>query len=110
MNQLVAIGILERFGLKANISSNGIEAIDELKLALEDKPYDLVLMDCKMPEMDGYEAARQIRLGNAGEENKEIIIVALTANAMQGNREKCLAADMTDFLSKPIEPELLLKN
>jgi len=71
--------------------------------------YKLVLMDCQMPEMDGYEASEAIRNGLAGEENKSIPIIAMTANAMKGDKEKCLAAGMSDYTSKPIDPEKLVQ-
>ncbi len=107
INQLVAKGLLKGFGLHVDITNNGAEAVDMLSQADDQTTYDLILMDCEMPVMDGYEATRQIRLGNAGEQNKEIPIVAMTANVMQGIRQKCTAAGMSDYLAKPIEPELL---
>ena len=109
VNQVVAISILKQMGLTADVSANGIEAINALKTALDTKPYSIVIMDCQMPEMDGYEATKQIRLGAAEEMNKQIPIIAMTANAMQGDKEKCLAAGMSDYLSKPIEPETVHK-
>jgi len=107
-NQMVVLGILKNFGLSADVACDGCEALVALHSTPEDSPYDLVLMDCQMPEMDGYEATENIRSGNAGAKNKEIAIIALTANAMQGDREKCLQAGMDDYLSKPIDPESLL--
>ncbi|MCU7800682.1 MAG: response regulator, partial [gamma proteobacterium symbiont of Lucinoma myriamae] len=107
VNQLVAKGILKKLGLQTEIAANGVEALKLLNQASEDEPYSLILMDCQMPEMDGYEASRQIRAGKAGDYYKTIAIVALTANAMQGDQEKCLAAGMNDYLSKPIDRELL---
>jgi len=109
VNQLVATGILNGHGFKMiDIAANGFEAITSLQESPEDAPYAVVLMDCLMPEMDGYEASRQIRAGKAGERNKLIPIIAMTANAMEGDREKCLKSGMNDYLSKPIDPELLI--
>ncbi|WP_279504076.1 response regulator [Hahella sp. CR1] len=102
VNQEVAQLMLEEMGLPADVAGNGLEALAALQSALEEAPYNLVLMDCQMPEMDGYEATRQIRAGKAGEHNRHIPIVAMTANAMKGDREKCLASGMDDYLSKPI--------
>jgi len=108
INQMVAQGVLNDLGLQADIANHGKEAIDSLMLTHNTLPYSLVLMDCQMPEMDGYEATRAIRAGEAGEQYKAIPIVAMTANAMQGDRAKCLAAGMDDYLSKPVNPEALL--
>jgi len=108
VNQLVATGILNEMGLQAEIAGNGLEAVHSLQHAPEDAPYTLVLMDCQMPEMDGYETSRVIRGGRAGERNKHIIIIAMTANAMDGDREKCLDAGMSDYLAKPVDADKLL--
>jgi CheY-like chemotaxis protein len=86
-----------------------MEAINSLKETSNNVPYTVVIMDCQMPEMDGYEATRRIRAGEAGVEYKSIPIIAVTANAMQGDKEKCLNAGMDDYLSKPIEPISLLE-
>ena len=110
VNQLVATGILKGHGFKmVDIAANGLEAISSLQQASEDMPYSVVLMDCQMPEMDGYEASRQIRAGQAGEKNKSITIIAMTANAMEGDRDKCIESGMNDYLPKPIEPEFLIE-
>jgi len=109
INQMVATGILEKFGLNADIAGNGIEAIELLRGAEESDPYNLILMDCQMPEMDGYQATKEIRQGAADEVNRQIPIIAMTANAMQGDKEKCINAGMSDYLAKPIEPESLLE-
>lgn len=102
-NQLVAQGMLLKFGIQVDLTANGEEALN----ALESLPYDLVFMDCQMPVMDGYEASRRIRDPQTKVRDKAIPIIAMTANAMQGDREKCLAAGMNDFISKPVDPEKL---
>lgn len=107
INQFVALGILEDFGVSVEVAANGVEALAALKSSSD--PFELILMDCQMPEMDGYEATRRIRSGDAGATNQKIPIVAMTANAMKGDREKCLAAGMDDYLAKPIEPRMLLE-
>lgn len=109
INQMVATGILNDFGLQTDCANNGLEALDSLRQAPDDKPYTLGLMDCQMPMMDGYEASRKIRGGNAGERNKAIPIVAMTANAMTGDRDKCMEAGMSDYLVKPIDHDALLE-
>ncbi len=99
VNQKIAMRILDKkLGYHADVVSNGREAIDSLKRL----DYDLVLMDCQMPEIDGYEATRTIRDVNSTVRNHKIPIVAMTANAMNGDREKCLDAGMDDYISKPI--------
>jgi len=97
-NREVALGMLRQLGLRADAVANGAEAIS----ALESIPYDLVLIDMRMPVMDGIEAARQIRNPPSAVLNHDIPIIALTANAMQSDRDSCLAAGMNDFVPKPI--------
>jgi len=104
INQEVARHILAEFDITPDVAVNGLEALALLKAAKGSAAYDIVLMDCQMPEMDGYQATAAIRQGEAGKENQQITIIAMTANAMKGDREKCIAAGMTDYLSKPIEP------
>ncbi len=102
VNLKIGLKLLEKMGLRADAAGNGKEALD----ALRDLPYDLVLMDCQMPEMDGYEATRHIRASKSLP-NPDLPIVAMTANAIVGDREKCLEAGMNDYVSKPVRPEEL---
>ena len=100
INQLLATTILNKLGYDPQIANNGLEAID----LLNEQQFDLIFMDMQMPEMDGIEATRHIR------QNLSVqpIIIAMTANAMQGDREECLQAGMNDYLSKPVKPEDLM--
>ncbi|MCJ8314978.1 MAG: ATP-binding protein [Pseudomonadales bacterium] len=102
VNQLIADGLLQEFELNVSIANNGLEAIQMLNNAHKDD-IQLILMDCHMPIMDGYIATMNIRKGDAGEQFKDIPIIAMTANAMQGDREKCINAGMNDYVSKPID-------
>ena len=102
-NQKVAVGMLARLGLKVDVALDGQEAV----LALESNRYDLVLMDCQMPAMNGYEATRTIRDPASAVLDHAVPIVALTANAFQEDRELCLQAGMDDFLTKPLSMKVL---
>lgn len=102
INQKVAVKMLEPLGLRADIAGNGLEAIEALKR----QPYDVILMDVQMPQMDGLEATRQICREWPQERRPRII--AMTANAMQGDREKCLEAGMNDYITKPIRRDELI--
>ncbi|MFT6450327.1 MAG: CheY-like chemotaxis protein/HPt (histidine-containing phosphotransfer) domain-containing protein, partial [Oleispira sp.] len=104
-NQFVAQCILEEFGIKADITADGKEAIT----ALETMQYDLVFMDCQMPVLDGYNTTRHIRDIHSKVLDSAIPIIAMTANAMQGDRGKCIDAGMNDFISKPIESNKVLQ-
>ncbi|HMZ81605.1 MAG TPA: ATP-binding protein, partial [Acidobacteriota bacterium] len=105
VNQRVAVKMLEKLGCRADVVANGLEAVNALKLL----PYDLVFMDCQMPEMDGFEATSEIRKWELSESTfpDPIPIIAMTANAMQGDRERCLAAGMDDYVAKPVRFESL---
>jgi PAS domain S-box-containing protein len=100
VNQKVAIAMLTKMGYHADVVANGHEVLK----ALETIPYDLVLMDVHMPEMDGLEATRRIRDGKSAVRNHLIPVIAMTASAMKGDREMCLDAGMNDYISKPINP------
>jgi CheY-like chemotaxis protein/HPt (histidine-containing phosphotransfer) domain-containing protein len=108
INQKVASRLLQQMGYRPEIASNGVEAIR----ALEEKPFDVILMDVQMPELDGLEATRRIRQRQQEPDahphfKSPVLIVAMTASAMQGDREKCLAAGMNEYVAKPIRPETL---
>ena len=104
VNQEVALGILQKLGVNADVVNDGLTAIE----ALKNNNYDLVLMDVQMPEMDGFEATRIIRDQRSGVSPHDIPIVAMTANAMRGDRELCLEAGMNDFMSKPVSVQAII--
>ena len=106
VNQRVAAALLAKLGCHAELVANGLETL----AALETAPYDVVLMDCQMPELDGFAATRRIRdLERNLPNRKRQVIVAMTANAMTGDREACLAAGMDDYLTKPVRADQLLR-
>jgi CheY-like chemotaxis protein len=97
VNQMVMLKMLNKLGYSADVAGNGTEVLE----SLEHQPYDLILMDVQMPEMDGFETTRAIRKRLAFEDQPRII--AITAYALEGDREKCLAAGMDDYISKPFK-------
>lgn len=105
INQEVALSVLKRLGYHADAVANGFEAIQSLKMI----PYDLVFMDCQMPEMDGYEATEKIRIHSTGCLNPSVPIIALTANALKGDAELAISAGMNDYLTKPVQPAQIAK-
>ena len=99
VNQLVVLSMLQKEGYSADVVENGVQALQ----AMQSVRYDLVLMDCQMPEMDGYETTGHIREGKSSVKNPDVPIVAITANALKGDREKCLRAGMNGYLAKPVK-------
>jgi PAS domain S-box-containing protein len=98
-NQLVANSMLKKLGYKTDVAAGGYECIE----ALKQKEYSAVFMDCQMPDKDGFETTEEIRSGNTGVLNPDVLIFALTAHAMEGDREKCIKAGMNDYLAKPVK-------
>jgi two-component system sensor histidine kinase/response regulator len=108
VNQMVAMGVLKKIGItQCVIAVNGKDAIEKLESCEELHPFTFIFMDCQMPEMDGYDATRLIREGAAGNKYRDVPIVAMTANAMLGDEEKCLSSGMNDYLVKPINKDLV---
>jgi len=106
VNQEVLQGVLEVFQLSSDVACDGIDALQKLNQNKQGF-YTTIIMDCQMPQMDGYETSKRVRAGETGEENSNIPIIAMTANAMQGDKDKCLESGMDDYLAKPLEPDLL---
>lgn len=104
INQKVALRLLQQMGYQADVAANGVEAVN----ATREANYDMILMDVQMPEMDGFEATYRIRQMEQAEAGvRHTIIIAITANALHGDREKCLAVGMDDYIPKPLQPEAL---
>jgi len=110
VNQMVALGVLKKIGIThCDIAVNGKDALEKLKASDKNQPYTFIFMDCQMPEMDGYQATKLIREGVGGARYMDIPIVAMTANAMLGDEQKCLDAGMNDYLVKPINKAQVLE-
>jgi len=105
VNQKLALTLLKKSGFIVDAVANGREALETLKRI----PYDLVLMDVQMPEMDGFEATRKIREPDSGVLDSSILIIAMTAHAMTGDKDRCLEAGMDNYISKPIDPKKLIE-
>jgi CheY-like chemotaxis protein len=103
INQTIAKHLLERLGCQVDLATDGIQAVARCA----ERPYDAVFMDCQMPNMDGYSATESIR--RQKQDGYRIPIIAITAHAMAGDRERCLAAGMDDYLTKPLQPKDLAR-
>jgi PAS domain S-box-containing protein len=103
INRKVAAALLDKLHCRCTATANGAEALERLRR----ETFDIVLMDCQMPVMDGFEATRRLRAGEAGPAAMRLPVIAMTANAMQGDREECLAAGMDDYLAKPVSRDAL---
>ncbi|KAI9791180.1 MAG: hypothetical protein M1816_004172 [Peltula sp. TS41687] len=109
VNQKIAISFVQRLGFQVDAYENGREAVEALRAKAEEgRPYHLVLMDVQMPELDGYEATREIRK-DSHPDVQEVIIIAMTASAISGDREKCIEAGMNNYLAKPVRASVLKK-
>jgi len=105
VNQLLMRTILEKLACKVSLAANGVEAVEKAK----QNRYDIILMDCQMPEMDGFEATQKIRYREEQESAPHTPIVALTADAMQGDKDRCLAVGMDDYINKPVRQDRILE-
>ena len=107
VNQEIATALLDSLNIHVTTVENGEQALSILIKNTNLLQFDFILMDCQMPVMDGYTATQAIRAGKAGNKYKNIVIIAMTANAMAGDKEKCIDAGMNDYISKPVDPEIL---
>lgn len=108
INQAVVKGLLGKLNISYEVACDGYEALEKLNHC-DGEVFDVILMDCQMPNMDGYEATKRIRAGEASDKYTSVFIIALTANAMEGDRDKCLRFGMNEYLAKPIEIKRLIK-
>ena len=102
---MVLEAILDQLGMHYQSAEDGEKALQVLQK--NEKPFDVILMDCRMPNVDGYTATKAIRKGEAGSQHQESTIIAVTANALQGDKEKCLASGMDDYVVKPVDKDHL---
>lgn len=109
INQMVFQGLLDKNEIKSDIAANGVKALEMLRNAPVNQPYNLVLMDCLLPQMNGYETAEKIRQGEAGEFYRDLMIIGIISNASKEDKKKCLAAGMNDYLSKPLKQAQLVE-
>ncbi|ANT65719.1 response regulator [Prosthecochloris sp. CIB 2401] len=105
VNQMVVDAMLQREGFSVDIVDNGRKAL----MAIREKNYDLVLMDCQMPEMDGFEATHELRAGACGDHGRQVPVIAITANAMRGEKERCVQAGFSDYIAKPVRKKQLVE-
>ena len=103
VNQKIAMRMLEKLGCRVDVAANGSEALEMTAML----PYAIVFMDCQMPVMDGYEATRRLRQREGAKSH--LPVVAMTANAMEGDRDRCLAAGMDDYMAKPISKQVIIQ-
>jgi len=103
-NQIVARGLLNLYGVEVVVAENGQKAVEQA----ESTKFDLILMDCQMPIMDGYEATRKIRQFSEGQTAQDVPIVALSANAVTGDEDECFSAGMNDHIAKPVSQDKLI--
>ncbi|MDO6426960.1 response regulator [Thalassotalea sp. 1_MG-2023] len=107
INQMVLKGVLSNMNVNATTVNNGQEALNLLSTCVDKDQYDLIIMDCQMPILDGYQTTQAIRRGKAGKNNQNIIIIAMTASDLASDREKCLSAGMNDYATKPVDSDVL---
>ena len=107
-NQEVIVGFLKDIDVSVAIAKNGVEALDMLVDSAE-SPFDVVLMDCQMPKLDGFSATKAIRSGEYEIPNKDVPVIAITAHVMSGDKERCIDAGMNDFIAKPVSHQHLIE-
>ncbi|ACA98162.1 MULTISPECIES: PAS domain-containing protein [Cyanophyceae] len=107
VNQIIIRGLCQQFGFSVDVAPGGTEALQMLQATPENQPYRLILMDCLMPKMNGFQTSQHIRRGGGGDRHRQIPIIALTTTLGEANQEQYLAAGMNDYLSKPLNPQTL---
>ncbi len=109
INQELILCILESLELRTDTANNGIEALEALRSSTQENQYHIIVMDCQMPEMDGYAASIAIRSGDAGTKYLKTPIIAMTAHVLERDKERCSNAGMNDYLRKPVEDQALIE-